>query len=50
MCPVIDNLANCKIHGVIHFLHAKSMGAGVHDQNVITEGILRQWCGMFKHG
>jgi hypothetical protein len=27
MCPVIDNLASCKISAVIHLLHAKSMNA-----------------------
>jgi hypothetical protein len=27
MCPAIDNSASCKIHAVIHFLHAKNMSA-----------------------
>jgi hypothetical protein len=46
MCPAIDNLSVVKFT-VIHFLHAKNMGAAeihhelceaVHGQNVMTEG------------
>jgi hypothetical protein len=58
MCPVIDNPARCKVHVVIHFLHAKNMSAveihcelyAVYSQNVMSERTARQWCKMFKAG
>jgi hypothetical protein len=58
MCPAIGNLASCEICTVITFLHAKNMSAveihhelcAVYDQNVMSEGTVRQWCRMFKDG
>jgi transposase len=58
MCPATDNPASCKIHTVIGFLHAKNMSAteihqelcAVYGRNVMSEGIIRQWCRMFKDG
>jgi transposase len=56
ICPVIDNPASCKIHIVIHSLHAKSTSAAeirhelyvVCGQNVMSEGTVRQWCRTFR--
>jgi hypothetical protein len=58
MCPAIDNPASCEIHAVTHFLHAKNMSAveirhelcAIYSQNVMSEGIIRPWCRMFKDG
>jgi hypothetical protein len=58
MCPAIDNPASCEIDAVIHFLHARNMSAAkihyelftIYDQNVMSEGTVRQWCRMFKYG
>jgi hypothetical protein len=58
MCPVIDNLASCKILAVIRFLHSKNMVAmeihrelfAVYGQNVMNEETVRQRCRMFKDG
>jgi hypothetical protein len=58
MCPAIDNPATFEIHAIIRFLHAKNMSVveihqelcTVYDQNVISEGTVRQWCRMFKDG
>jgi hypothetical protein len=58
MCPAIDNPTSCEIHAVVHFLHAKNMSAeeihrelcAVYGQNVMSAGIVRQWCRMFKDG
>jgi hypothetical protein len=55
---VIDNPVSCEIRAVIHFLHAKNMSAAeihralcvIYGQNVMSEGAVRQWCGMFKDG
>jgi hypothetical protein len=49
MHPAIDNPASCKIHAVIHFLHAKGLSAAeihhelcaVYNQNVMHEGTVR---------
>jgi hypothetical protein len=57
-CPSIDNPASCEIRAVIRFLHAKNMNAAVihcelravYDHNVMSEGTVRQWRGMFKDG
>jgi hypothetical protein len=54
MCPVIDNPATCEIHVVLCYLHAKNMSdveihcelCAVYDQNVMSEGTVRQWCKM----
>jgi hypothetical protein len=54
MCPVIDNPASCKIHSVIHILHAKNMNSveihrelcTVYGQNVMSEKTVTQWCRM----
>jgi uncharacterized Fe-S cluster-containing protein len=44
---------------VTHFFYAKDMSAEeirlelcmvVYSQNVMSEGTVRQWCGMFKDG
>jgi hypothetical protein len=57
ICPAIDNPASCEIHIVIRFFHAKNMSAAeshhelcmvVYDQNVMSEGTVRQWCKMSK--
>jgi hypothetical protein len=58
MFPATDNHANCEIHAVIHFLHAKNMSAAeihhelceVYGQNVMSEGPVRQQCRMSKNG
>jgi hypothetical protein len=59
MCSVIDNPASCKICALIHFFHSKDMSAAeihcelcmaVCSQNVMSEGIIGQWCGMFRDG
>jgi hypothetical protein len=58
MCPVIDYPASSEIHAVILFRHAKNMSAVeihhelcvIYDQNVMSEGTVRQWCGMLKDG
>jgi hypothetical protein len=58
MCPAIDNLAICEICAVIRFLCAKNISAAeihselctVYGQNIMSEGTIRQWCGMFKDG
>jgi transposase len=56
---MIDNPTSCEIHAVIHFIYAKSMSAeeihrelcsAVYDQNVTSEGTVRQWCRVFKEG
>jgi hypothetical protein len=47
-----------EIRTVIHFLPAKNMSAveiyhelwAIYDQNVMSEGTIRQWCRMFKDG
>jgi transposase len=57
MCSAIDNPASCETCTVI-FLHTKNMSAAeicrelraVYGQNVMSEGTVRQWCGMFKDG
>jgi hypothetical protein len=58
MCPAVDNLPSCEIHAVVRFLYAKNMSAveihcqlcAFHGQNVMSEGIVRQWRSMFKDG
>jgi hypothetical protein len=58
MCPAIDNPASCEIRAVIRVLHAKNMSAAeIHNelcvfygQNVMSEGMVREWCRMFKDG
>jgi hypothetical protein len=58
MCPVVDNTTSCKIHAVNRFLQTKNMSAveiqhevcAVYDQNVMSEGTVRQWCTMFQDG
>jgi hypothetical protein len=49
MCPEIDNPTSCEIQAVIHFLHAKNVGAAeihhqlctVYGQNVMDVGTVR---------
>jgi hypothetical protein len=56
MYPAIDNPARCKIRANVHSLRVKNMSAAemhpefcaVYDQNIMSEGTVRQWCGMFK--
>jgi hypothetical protein len=56
--PVTDNPVSCEIRTVIRFLHAKNMSVAeirrelcaVYDQNLMSEGTVRQWCRMFKDG
>jgi hypothetical protein len=51
-----DNPASYEIRAVIRFLHAKNVGAAemhcelcaVYDENVMSEGTVRQRCRMFK--
>jgi hypothetical protein len=59
MCPVTDNPASCGILAVILLLHTKNiyaseihreLSASVYGQNVMSEGIVGQWCRMFKDG
>jgi hypothetical protein len=58
MCPAIDNPASCEIRAAIRFLHAKNFSAAeihrelcaVYDQNAVNEGIIKQWCTMFRDG
>jgi hypothetical protein len=58
MCLVIDNPDSCEIRTVIYCLHAKNMSAveihrelcAVYGKNVMSEGTLRQWYGMFQDG
>jgi transposase len=58
MRPAIDNPASCELHTVIRFFHAKNMSAAeihrelcaLYGQNVMSEGIVRKWCRMFKDG
>jgi hypothetical protein len=58
MCPVTDNPASGKIRSVISLLHAKIMSVveiycelcAVYEQNVTSEGIMREWHRMFKDG
>jgi hypothetical protein len=58
MCPAIDNPASCEIRAVISFLYIKTMSAieihrelcAIYGQNIMSEGIVRQWCRMFKDG
>jgi hypothetical protein len=56
-CVLIDNPTSCKIHTVIHVLHAKNMSseeihwelcAVVYSQNIMRQETVRQWCRMFK--
>jgi hypothetical protein len=51
--------ARCEIRPVIHFLHSKNMSVAelhhelctvVYGKDVMSEGTVRQWCGMFKDG
>jgi hypothetical protein len=53
MFPAVSNTASCEILAVIRFRHTKNMSAVEIDrklycQNVMSEGIVRQWCRMFK--
>jgi hypothetical protein len=56
MCPMMDSPTSCKIHSVIHFLHAQNMSAAeihselcvVYSQILMSEGTVRQWCRRFK--
>jgi hypothetical protein len=58
MSPAIDYPASCEIHAVILFLCAKNISVveisdelyAIYGQNVMSEGTVRQWCGMFKDG
>jgi transposase len=58
MCPAINNPASRKIRTLIRFLHAENMSAAeihrelcaVYGQNLMSEGTVRKWCGMFKAG
>jgi hypothetical protein len=58
ICPAIDNLASCEICTITSFLRAKNISAAeihselctVYSQNIMREGTIRQWCGMFKDG
>jgi hypothetical protein len=56
MSLAIDNPASCKIH-TYQLLRDKIMNAAeihrelcaaVYGQNVLSDGSVRQWCGMFK--
>jgi hypothetical protein len=53
MCPLVDSLSSCEIYAVIHLLHPRNMSSVevhnelcsmVYDQNVTSEGTVRQWC------
>jgi hypothetical protein len=53
-----DNPTIIEIHAVIDILHTKNTSAveihcelcAVYDQNVMSEGTIRQWCRIFKDG
>jgi hypothetical protein len=55
MCPAINNPANCEIHAVIRFLHAKNKSSvkihtelcAVYGQNVMSKRTVRQCHRMF---
>lgn len=52
MCPAIYKPASCEIGAVVHFVHSKFMIAAelcaVYGRNVMSEGIVRERCRMFK--
>jgi hypothetical protein len=56
MCPAIENPISCEIRAVIRFLHAKIISVAeincekcaVYDQNIMSEGTVRQWRRMFR--
>jgi hypothetical protein len=58
MCPANDNPASCEIRVATRFLSAKNISVmeihcelrAVYDQNVMSEGTVRQWCRMSKDG
>jgi hypothetical protein len=58
MCPAIDKPASSEILTVVRSLCAKNVSSAeihcelcaVYDQNVMSEGTVRQWCRMFKDG
>jgi hypothetical protein len=58
MGPAIDNPASYKIRAVIRFLQAKHMSSAeinrklcaVYEQNIMSEGTVRQWYRMFNDG
>jgi hypothetical protein len=58
VCPANDNPASCETRAVIGFLHAKNMSAAeinrklyaVCGRNVMSEGTVRQWRRILKHG
>jgi hypothetical protein len=59
MCSAIDNSASCEIRAVIRFLHAKKiiaveihreLCAAIYGQNIMSGGIVRQWCRIFRDG
>jgi hypothetical protein len=55
---VIGNPTSCKICAVIWFVHSENMSAveihhglcAVNSQNVMSEGTVGEWCGMFRNG
>jgi hypothetical protein len=59
MCPAVDNPTSCEIRALNRLLLAKNVTAKeIHnelrtalcDQDVISEGTIRQWCRMLKDG
>jgi hypothetical protein len=58
MCPEIDTSASCEIRAVIRFLRAKNISAAeihrelcaVYEQNVMSEGTVKQWRRLLKDG
>jgi hypothetical protein len=52
MCPATDNPASFEIRAVILFLDAKNISpteirrelCAIYDQNITSEGNVRQWC------
>lgn len=58
ICPATDNYASCETGTLIHILQAANMNAieihrescTVYDQNVMSEGTVRQWSSMCRDG
>ena len=58
MCAAINNPASCEVLAVIRFLLARNNNAAeihrqlceVYGPNVMSDGMVRQWCRLFKEG
>jgi hypothetical protein len=58
MCPAIDDVASFEIRAVVLFIHVRNTSAAeihrelcaIYLQYIMSEGTVRQWCGMVKDG